>query len=47
MLSADATPNQIARLRDASAKDYLTKQLDLSHFLRVLGDWLPLTAHSS
>ncbi|MBW3635735.1 MAG: PAS domain S-box protein [Armatimonadetes bacterium] len=38
MLSADATPRQIERLLQAGARAYLTKPLDVKHFLRVLDD---------
>jgi CheY-like chemotaxis protein/anti-sigma regulatory factor (Ser/Thr protein kinase) len=38
MLSADATPRQIERLLEAGAKDYLTKPLDVKHFLKVLDE---------
>src|SRR5690606_38068715 len=34
VISADATPRQIARLRAAGARGYLTKPLDLDEFLR-------------
>ncbi len=36
VLSADATPRQIARLREAGARDYLTKPLDVPEFLAML-----------
>jgi CheY-like chemotaxis protein len=36
IMSADATPAQIQRLRDGGAADYLTKPLDLALFLDVL-----------
>ncbi len=36
MLSADASHEQIQRFRDAGARDYLTKPLDLQHFLTQL-----------
>ncbi|HWC13551.1 MAG TPA: ATP-binding protein [Actinomycetota bacterium] len=36
MLSADATPRQVERLLSAGARDYLTKPLDVSHFLRLV-----------
>ncbi len=36
VLSADATPRQVARLRAAGASDYLTKPLDLRDLLRVV-----------
>ncbi len=40
ILSADATPGQITRLRDAGATDYMTKPLDLARLLRVLDSLL-------
>jgi PAS domain S-box-containing protein len=40
VLSADATPSHIERLREAGVVEYLTKPLDLPHFLRVLDDLL-------
>ena len=36
VLSADATPGQIARLRAAGADDYLTKPFDVARFLRLV-----------
>jgi len=36
ILSADATAGQIARLRAAGATDYMTKPLDVAHFLQVV-----------
>jgi PAS domain S-box-containing protein len=40
MLSADASHEQIQRFRDAGARDYLTKPLDLQSFLAQLDDYL-------
>ncbi len=40
VVSADATPNQIARLLAAGARSYLTKPLDVSQFLRTLDTFL-------
>ena len=40
MLSADASHEQIQRFRDAGARDYLTKPLDLQHFLTQLDVYL-------
>jgi CheY-like chemotaxis protein len=40
MLSADASREQIQRFRDAGARDYLTKPLDLQHFLTQLDLYL-------
>src|SRR5205085_190489 len=36
MVSADATPGQIARLRGAGADDYLTKPFEIDEFLAVV-----------
>jgi signal transduction histidine kinase/ActR/RegA family two-component response regulator len=36
MVSADATPGQARRMLDRGAADYLTKPLDVPHFLRVI-----------
>ncbi len=36
IVSADATPGQIRRLREIGADDYLTKPLDLPRFLEVI-----------
>jgi signal transduction histidine kinase len=36
ILSADANPRHVQRLRDAGARDYLTKPLDVGRFLAVL-----------
>jgi signal transduction histidine kinase len=40
ILSADATPNQITRLRAQGARGYLTKPLDVKEFLTVLDEVL-------
>jgi CheY-like chemotaxis protein len=40
MLSADASHEQIQRFRDAGARDYLTKPLDLQNFLTQLDVYL-------
>jgi CheY-like chemotaxis protein len=39
VLSADATPLQIERLRAAGARDYLTKPIDVERFLAVLDNF--------
>ncbi len=41
IISADATPGQIARLLNMGAREYLTKPLDVRKFLGVLDDALP------
>ena len=41
VISADATPHQIARLRAVGAQDYLTKPINVRELLRVLGERLP------
>jgi CheY-like chemotaxis protein len=38
MLSADASPRQIQRLRELGARDYLTKPLDVTRLLALLDD---------
>jgi CheY-like chemotaxis protein len=40
VLSADATPGQITRLRGAGARAYLTKPLDVAQFLVLVNDIL-------
>jgi PAS domain S-box-containing protein len=40
MISADATPNQIQRLLEAGAQDYLTKPIDVKQLLRVVDNLL-------
>jgi signal transduction histidine kinase/ActR/RegA family two-component response regulator len=40
MISADATPGEIRRLRDAGATDYLTKPLDVEKLLHILDEHL-------
>jgi CheY-like chemotaxis protein len=40
VLSADATPRQIERLRDAGASEYLTKPIDVSALLSLLDRYL-------
>lgn len=38
ILSADATPGRIVRLKETGADDYLTKPLDVAHFRQVIED---------
>lgn len=40
VISADAMPKQIIKMLQLGAKDYLTKPLDISAFLRVLDRFL-------
>jgi CheY-like chemotaxis protein len=40
VISADATPGQIQRLQEAGARDYLTKPLDVRHFLALIDEML-------
>jgi DNA-binding response OmpR family regulator len=40
MLSADASHEQVQRFRDAGARDYLTKPLDLQNSLDQLDGYL-------
>jgi CheY-like chemotaxis protein len=40
VISADATPNQVDRLKHAGARAYLTKPLDLKEFLKMLKETL-------
>ena len=40
VVSADATPDQLRRLRAAGANAYLTKPLDVPRFLQIVGDAL-------
>ncbi len=40
VISADASPGQIQRLRAAGARDYLTKPIDVRAFLRLLDETL-------
>jgi PAS domain S-box-containing protein len=44
VISADATSRQIEHLREAGAYDYITKPLDVHHFLAVLDEILRKTA---
>jgi PAS domain S-box-containing protein len=46
IVSADATPGQIRRLKDAGATDYLTKPLDVVKLLRMLDDHLKTKVRS-
>ena len=46
MISADATPGEIRRLRDAGATDYLTKPLDVEKLLHILDEHLRRTSES-
>jgi CheY-like chemotaxis protein len=41
VLSADATPGRIARLRAVGARAYLTKPLDVREFVTLLDAVLP------
>ncbi len=40
VLSADATPGQVRRFRDAGANEYLTKPLDLKLLLSLIDNYL-------
>jgi DNA-binding response OmpR family regulator len=40
IVSADATPRQIERLHASGATAYLTKPLDVDHFLRIIDEHL-------
>ena len=40
VLSADATPGQVRRFRDAGANEYLTKPLDLKLLLGLIDNYL-------
>ena len=46
MISADATPGEIRRLRDAGATDYLTKPLDVEKLLHILDEHLRRTSEN-
>jgi len=39
VISADAMPRQIKRLKEAGVKDYLTKPLDIEHFLALIDEY--------
>ena len=41
VVSADATPASVERLRQAGADAYVTKPLDVEEFLRVVGQFVP------
>lgn len=41
VVSADAIPHQITKLLDDGAKSYLTKPLDVIHFLKVIDSFTP------
>jgi PAS domain S-box-containing protein len=41
VVSADATDRQMRRLLAAGARAYVTKPIDVVHFLRVVGEFLP------
>jgi CheY-like chemotaxis protein len=45
MVSADATPGQIERLKAAGARDYLTKHFDLARLIEVLDSWFEKAEH--
>ncbi len=40
VISADATPGRIERLRAAGARDYLTKPIDVPKLMAVLRQYL-------
>lgn len=40
VISADAMPRQIKRLKEAGVKEYLTKPLDIEHFLDVIDKYI-------
>jgi len=46
VVSADATPGQVERLRGEGAQEYLTKPLDVRRLLEVLRENLPTQAVS-
>jgi CheY-like chemotaxis protein len=43
ILSADATPGQVKRMRAEGAADYITKPLQVAHFLEVVDELLGTT----
>ena len=45
ILSADATPDQVRRFRDAGANEYMTKPLDLKLLLSLIDDYLFKESH--
>jgi CheY-like chemotaxis protein len=47
VVSADATPGEVQRLRDKGAVDYVTKPLDVGQFLAALERVLPETSRTS
>ncbi|MEO9181482.1 MAG: response regulator [Acidimicrobiales bacterium] len=47
VLSADATPGQLKRFRDAGANEYLTKPLDLKLLLTLIDSFLGDTSAST
>jgi CheY-like chemotaxis protein len=40
VISADATPGQIQRLKAAGARDYLTKPIEVQRFVEVVDEYL-------
>ena len=40
IVSADAMPEKIGKLKQAGVKDYLTKPLDIVEFLKVVDEWI-------
>jgi len=40
VISADASPREIARLQTAGARDYLTKPIDVRRFLVIVDEVL-------
>ena len=44
VISADSTPNQVERLLAAGANEYLTKPLDVDHFLQIVDKFLQVPA---
>ncbi len=40
VISADAMPQQLEKLRKAGARDYLTKPLDVTEFLKVIDEYI-------
>jgi PAS domain S-box-containing protein len=47
ILSADATPGQITRLLAAGARHYLTKPINLKHFLKIVDDTIGIYEQES
>ncbi|MDP3831055.1 MAG: response regulator, partial [Ignavibacteriaceae bacterium] len=44
IISADAMTNQIKQLKEAGAKDFLIKPIDIVQFLKTVDEWIGISS---